>query len=154
MFSGHVHAYERTLGVVDSSYSKDGPVYITVGDGGNHELLYNRWKPAENYNAFRDGNKYGHGQVVVHNRTHLEWIWQPNKAQGVSFSQIDRAWIQPVAQRGKPVSSLPSLVLGFIVILFAVISCSCSALAYQSYPKEYEYSEGLLEPQTSHIAMT
>ena len=153
MFSGHVHAYERTLGVYKSKYKEDGPMYITVGDGGNHELLYDQWKAPEEYNVFRDGTKYGHGRVVVHNRTHLEWIWEPNKAQVTNPRMVDRAWIQPVAQRGKVVSRLPETVLAFLVVLMVFISVSFVLLTWKSYPKGYEYTEGLLEPQMSDNAV-
>lgn len=37
VFSGHVHAYERMNRVYDYKLDPCGPVYITVGDGGNIE---------------------------------------------------------------------------------------------------------------------
>lgn len=37
VFSGHVHAYERTNRVYNYSLHPCGPVYVTVGDGGNIE---------------------------------------------------------------------------------------------------------------------
>ncbi|TXG72516.1 hypothetical protein EZV62_001095 [Acer yangbiense] len=37
VFSGHVHAYKRMNRVYDYSLDPCGPVYITVGDGGNIE---------------------------------------------------------------------------------------------------------------------
>ena len=40
VFSGHVHAYERTFRVLDHSPNPCGPVHVTVGDGGNAERLY------------------------------------------------------------------------------------------------------------------
>jgi len=39
MFHGHVHAYERINRVYNYTYDPCGPVYITVGDGGNGERL-------------------------------------------------------------------------------------------------------------------
>ncbi|RAL54486.1 unnamed protein product [Cuscuta campestris] len=39
VFSGHVHAYERTNRVYNYSLDPCGPVYITVGDGGNIEKV-------------------------------------------------------------------------------------------------------------------
>jgi len=38
-FHGHVHAYERINRLYKYKYDPCGPVYITVGDGGNHEKL-------------------------------------------------------------------------------------------------------------------
>ncbi|KAK3000810.1 hypothetical protein RJ639_021763 [Escallonia herrerae] len=37
VFSGHVHSYERTNRVYNYTMDPRGPVYITVGDGGNIE---------------------------------------------------------------------------------------------------------------------
>jgi Calcineurin-like phosphoesterase len=37
VFSGHVHAYERTHPVYNDIVRTDGVVYITIGDGGNRE---------------------------------------------------------------------------------------------------------------------
>ncbi|KAJ0034455.1 hypothetical protein Pint_25429 [Pistacia integerrima] len=39
VFNGHVHAYERSNRVYNYSLDPCGPVYITVGDGGNVEGL-------------------------------------------------------------------------------------------------------------------
>ena len=44
VFSGHVHAYERFKptgpNATCAEADKSAPVYITIGDGGNHEMLY------------------------------------------------------------------------------------------------------------------
>jgi Calcineurin-like phosphoesterase len=37
VFSGHVHAYERSKPVYNDVVRADGTVYITIGDGGNRE---------------------------------------------------------------------------------------------------------------------
>jgi hypothetical protein len=39
VFSGHVHAYERCNRVYNYTLDASGPVYITVGDGGNIEQI-------------------------------------------------------------------------------------------------------------------
>ncbi|KAH6834598.1 purple acid phosphatase 23 [Perilla frutescens var. hirtella] len=39
VFSGHVHAYERMNRVFNYSLDSCGPVYITIGDGGNIEQV-------------------------------------------------------------------------------------------------------------------
>ncbi|KAF5193406.1 Purple acid phosphatase [Thalictrum thalictroides] len=39
VFSGHVHAYERTNRVYNYALDPCGPVHITVGDGGNREKM-------------------------------------------------------------------------------------------------------------------
>ncbi|KAH1226964.1 hypothetical protein AAZX31_11G260400 [Glycine max] len=39
VFNGHVHAYERSNRVYNYTLNPCGPVYITVGDGGNREKM-------------------------------------------------------------------------------------------------------------------
>ncbi|OIT30469.1 PREDICTED: purple acid phosphatase 15 [Nicotiana attenuata] len=39
VFNGHVHAYERSNRVYNYTLDPCGPVYITVGDGGNREKM-------------------------------------------------------------------------------------------------------------------
>lgn len=39
VFNGHVHAYERSNRVYNYTLDQCGPVYITVGDGGNREKM-------------------------------------------------------------------------------------------------------------------
>ncbi|XP_021894321.1 purple acid phosphatase 15-like isoform X2 [Carica papaya] len=39
VFNGHVHAYERSNRVYNYNLDPCGPVYITVGDGGNREKM-------------------------------------------------------------------------------------------------------------------
>ncbi|KAJ0028407.1 hypothetical protein Pint_35948 [Pistacia integerrima] len=39
IFAGHVHAYERFTRIYDNKADPCGPMYITIGDGGNREGL-------------------------------------------------------------------------------------------------------------------
>ncbi|KAM5569508.1 hypothetical protein ABKV19_016832 [Rosa sericea] len=39
VFNGHVHAYERSNQVYNYTLDPCGPIYITVGDGGNGEMM-------------------------------------------------------------------------------------------------------------------
>mmetsp|Transcript_24566 Transcript_24566/g.69790 ORF Transcript_24566/g.69790 Transcript_24566/m.69790 type:complete len:530 (-) Transcript_24566:66-1655(-) len=55
LFSGHVHAYERSLPV-------EGIQHFIVGNGGNHEQLYNKWNTSAK-TAFRSGEFYGWGEL-------------------------------------------------------------------------------------------
>jgi len=74
VFSGHVHAYERSnpIGV-------SGTTYVTIGDGGNREgHSSNFLEPRPTWNAFRNGTDYGHGRVVLLNATHARWEWHAN----------------------------------------------------------------------------
>lgn len=103
VLSGHVHAYERMESTPEADVSDSeeqtatkrdvrnaaaatssykGPVYITIGDGGNHEKLYDSWvTPRPSNSLFRSGQYYGHGELLVHNDTHMQWIWKPNPSQ-------------------------------------------------------------------------
>ena len=77
-FSGHVHAYERNHRVYNGQRDAKAPVYITIGDGGNREGLYTKWKnPQPAYSAFRQAS-YGHGELQVFNATHMFWSWHVN----------------------------------------------------------------------------
>lgn len=38
VFSGHVHAYERSVPVFDNRPAECAPVHIVIGDGGNREV--------------------------------------------------------------------------------------------------------------------
>jgi hypothetical protein len=98
VFAGHVHAYERNGGVEFGKLSHRGPVYITIGNGGNHEGLYDEWLPKPDYSQFRDGRYFGHGQLTVYNATHIKWSWTPNPEQGPNLPS-DEAWIRPFSLR-------------------------------------------------------
>ena len=108
VFSGHVHAYERNGGVEFGRASATGPVYITIGDGGNHEGLYNEWLPKPDYSVFRDGRYYGHGELTVYNRSHMKWSWIPNAEQGPSLP-IDETWIRPRSEKTNLLAQKPAV---------------------------------------------
>ncbi|KAL4360450.1 hypothetical protein GQ457_04G001850 [Hibiscus cannabinus] len=89
VFSGHVHAYERSERVSDIASNvvngicttvkdKSAPVYITVGDGGNMDgLVYNMTEPQPAFSAFRESS-YGHAVLDIKNRTHAFYSWHRN----------------------------------------------------------------------------
>jgi len=52
VLNGHVHAYERNLGVSNYTIDPCAPVFITVGDGGNLEGLYTAFIETEPVAAF------------------------------------------------------------------------------------------------------
>lgn len=54
-----------------------GPVYITIGDGGNREGLAPVWEKTPPYSAYHMAT-FGHGEIVVMNETHLAWNWRTN----------------------------------------------------------------------------
>ncbi|XP_068636632.1 phosphoenolpyruvate phosphatase-like isoform X2 [Aristolochia californica] len=89
IFSGHVHAYERSYRISNLHYNitsgdrypvpdKSAPVYITVGDGGNQEGLAGKFThPQPDYSAFREAS-YGHSTLEIKNRTHAFYRWNRN----------------------------------------------------------------------------
>eukprot|EP01026_Neomeris_dumetosa_P058141 TRINITY_DN5391_c0_g1_i3.p1 TRINITY_DN5391_c0_g1~~TRINITY_DN5391_c0_g1_i3.p1 ORF type:complete len:479 (-),score=44.89 TRINITY_DN5391_c0_g1_i3:439-1674(-) len=115
VFSGHVHSYERTHPVYNYKVDPCGPVYYTIGDGGNIEALYTTWvnktycptpttkgpwyQPTR-CPTFQDGKycpdsqppwsafrepSYGHGELILHNATVATWNWFRNQ-DGIDVS--------------------------------------------------------------------
>ncbi|CAE7840612.1 PAP20 [Symbiodinium sp. CCMP2592] len=60
VFSGHVHAFERSLPM-------DGVQHFVVGHGGNMEGLYDNWLPSST-SAFHAGDHYGWGLLHLRPR--------------------------------------------------------------------------------------
>ena len=80
VFAGHVHAYERSFPVYQNVTTKDGPVYINIGDGGNREGHANTFQPGPepSWSAFRNGTQYGHGRLIMKDSFSLKWEWHRN----------------------------------------------------------------------------
>ncbi|KAF1866748.1 hypothetical protein Lal_00018133 [Lupinus albus] len=78
VISAHIHAYERFTRVYKEKADKCGPVYITIGDGGNRDQ-YNPYfaDPPPDISLFRE-RSYGHGTLEVANTTHALWTWIRN----------------------------------------------------------------------------
>jgi hypothetical protein len=74
VFSGHVHAYERTYPVYKNKTDDRGPVYITIGDGGNLEGHDTNYVENPEWSAFRNGTQYGYGTLTVLNKK-MGWKW-------------------------------------------------------------------------------
>jgi acid phosphatase type 7 len=79
IFSGHVHAYERSACVDGYKVVPCGPgsmTHFNVGDAGAG--LYTTWNaPQPAWSVFRNAS-WGHGRWTVLNRTHSEWSWHMN----------------------------------------------------------------------------
>ena len=91
VFAGHVHAYERSVPSVNLKPDASGPVYITIGDGGNREGLYNGWiTPTPAWSAYHAA-EYGHGEMNIVNATHAFWAWVRNA--DAEPTATDSAWI-------------------------------------------------------------
>ncbi|GJW97916.1 purple acid phosphatase 22-like protein [Tanacetum coccineum] len=78
VFAGHVHAYERFTRVYDNNIDPCGPMYITIGDGGNREGLAMTYKePSPGISLYREAS-FGHGRLRIMNETHAHWLWHRN----------------------------------------------------------------------------
>lgn len=77
-FAGHVHAYERTYPVFNNATVPDGTVFVTIGDGGNHEGHADTYYEQPEWSAYRNGTQFGHGEMVVEDRDRLVWRWMRN----------------------------------------------------------------------------
>jgi predicted phosphohydrolase len=78
VFSGHVHAYERSCRVYQYACTDGAPYYITIGDGGNKEGLADEWiEPQPDWSVYRMAS-YGFGELRVINSTHTYWSWHQN----------------------------------------------------------------------------
>ena len=78
VFSGHVHAYERSYPVYKNITDKYAPVYITIGDGGNLEGHDNQYYEQPKWSAYRNGTQYGHGILTLLDKNRLLWKWYRN----------------------------------------------------------------------------
>lgn len=96
VFSGHVHAYERSVPVYQQTPTDGAPTYITIGDGsqisqsccfifilkiwdtgGNREGTADDWYPTASWSAYHE-SAFGHGRLELLNSTHAHWSWQKN----------------------------------------------------------------------------
>lgn len=109
VFAGHVHAYERFTRVFDNKADRCGPVYLTVGDGGNREGLALKFEnPSPSISAFREAS-FGHGRLRVYNETHAHWSWHRN--QDSNSAVADEVWFESLSssescRKGKAITGL------------------------------------------------
>ena len=90
VLQAHVHAYERTARVFDGKLDACGPMYLTVGDGGNRQGLDTVWRKQPKWSMFRE-DSYGFGTLEVFNVTHMRWQWLRNADRWQVA--IDEEWI-------------------------------------------------------------
>jgi hypothetical protein len=75
VFSGHIHAYQRTGNVAFGELTPTGPIYITIGAGGRQcKAPFLSFEP-EPWVKVRDATFFGYGMFHISNRTHAEWEW-------------------------------------------------------------------------------
>ncbi|CAN1278703.1 Purple acid phosphatase 15 [Linum perenne] len=94
VFNGHVHAYERMNRVYNYTLDSCGPVYITVGDGGNIEQVDGKfcWDSQPEWSAFRESS-FGHGILEVVNSTYALWTWHRNQENYKDEKLGDKVYI-------------------------------------------------------------
>ncbi|KAM0910315.1 hypothetical protein ACQ4PT_014220 [Festuca glaucescens] len=95
VFAGHVHAYERFSRVFGGKEDQCGPVYVTIGDGGNREGLAEKYiDPQPSTSVYREAS-FGHGRLQVANATHALWTWHRNDDNEPVVT--DQVWITSLA---------------------------------------------------------
>lgn len=82
VFTGHIHAYQRTHPVAFGELAKKGPIHVTVGSSGRQCCLTAE-APDQPWLAKRNGSHYGFGQLTVYNHTHAQWEWIPTYFPGM-----------------------------------------------------------------------
>lgn len=95
VFAGHVHAYERFTRIYNNKADSCGPMYVTIGDGGNREGLALRFKnPPSPLSLFREPS-FGHGRLQILNETHAHWSWHRNNDKDAIVA--DGIWIESLS---------------------------------------------------------
>ncbi|CAD6261019.1 unnamed protein product [Miscanthus lutarioriparius] len=97
VFAGHVHAYERFTRVYDNDTNPCGPVYITIGDGGNREglaLNFDKNHKLAPLSMMREAS-FGHGRLRVVNATTAHWSWHRN--DDADSVVRDDLWLESLA---------------------------------------------------------
>ncbi|XP_030453745.1 purple acid phosphatase 22-like [Syzygium oleosum] len=108
VFAGHVHAYERFTRIYDNEADTCGPVYVTIGDGGNREGLAMSYKePASPLSMFREAS-FGHGRLRVLNHTHAHWSWHRNNETNSVIA--DEVWLESLSASSTCMGQQPSSI--------------------------------------------
>jgi predicted phosphodiesterase len=71
--AGHTHAYERNTKIVKGEINDLGIYHITIGSPGCVEKLDERHLLQTKYNEFSNYKNYGFGELILHNKSTLEW---------------------------------------------------------------------------------
>ncbi|KAJ8754113.1 hypothetical protein K2173_002011 [Erythroxylum novogranatense] len=95
VFAGHVHAYERFTRIYNNKDDPCGPVYITIGDGGNREGLALMFKNPTSLSVYREPS-FGHGRLRIIDETRAHWSWHRNN-DSMSFV-ADEVWLSSLTK--------------------------------------------------------
>lgn len=77
IFTGHIHAYERTHPVYNFTVTECAPVHIIIGDGGNYEEVSNTYYMTPQWSAERDAS-FGYGTFNIIDANLANWTWKRN----------------------------------------------------------------------------
>ncbi|XP_020186525.3 purple acid phosphatase 22 isoform X2 [Aegilops tauschii subsp. strangulata] len=97
VFSGHVHAYERFTRIYDNEADGRGPMYITIGDGGNREGLALKFledHKSAHLSVFQEAS-FGHGRLRIVDETSAVWTWHRNDDEYATVR--DEVWLESLA---------------------------------------------------------
>ncbi|GJP53861.1 hypothetical protein CLOM_g12986 [Closterium sp. NIES-68] len=97
VFAGHVHAYERSARVFDGQVDPCGPIYITIGDGGNKEGLATEYlSPSPDWSIFREAS-FGHGELKIFGKQLISVLSQAQapvggEEAGGAYGEAEWVW--------------------------------------------------------------
>ncbi|XP_062197865.1 purple acid phosphatase 22-like isoform X1 [Phragmites australis] len=106
VFAGHVHAYERFTRIYDNEADNRGPMYITIGDGGNREglaLKFIKNHKSAHLSVFREAS-FGHGRLRILNEMSAVWTWHRNHDEHATVG--DEVWLESLT--AKPSIATPA----------------------------------------------
>jgi hypothetical protein len=77
IIQGHNHAYVRTHPMAGNNVdpSGKGPIYLTIGTGGDSHAGPAIHEEPEEWVARRDNLEYGFGSLFLANATHAHFTW-------------------------------------------------------------------------------
>lgn len=98
--SGHDHAYMRTKPMYRSKPNQNGPIYLTLGAGGNreqHTKGYIHPDHPEPWVVKRENDEYGYGLLKIRNATHAHLTWRRDHTCSMGDECVhDNVWIENV----------------------------------------------------------
>lgn len=108
VFAGHVHAYERFTRIYNNKADPCGPMYVTIGDGGNREGLALTFEDdGSPLSLFREPS-FGHGRLRILDQTRADWSWHRNNDSDSVVA--DQVWFESLSSSKECYETLNSQV--------------------------------------------
>lgn len=108
VFAGHVHAYERFTRIYNNKADPCGPMYVTIGDGGNREGLALTFEDdGSPLSLFREPS-FGHGRLRILDQTRAHWSWHRNNDSDSVVA--DQVWFESLSSSKECYETLNSQV--------------------------------------------